>query len=97
MLDDQELRAGVGRTLSGGSLAAASLILAGLLLGFVPPASGAATLLLRAGTLCLIATPPLASAVLAAGFARAGQRRFAWVCAGLLAMIALCAVLGAVR
>lgn len=76
----------IARLLRWGVYASGALLVAGLALG----SAG----MVRAGIAVLVATPVLRVLVLTAGYARAGEWRFAAAGAAVLAMLALSLALG---
>lgn len=83
----------LGRTLSAGVWVSGALVLAGLGLAAAgAPARGGRTIL--SGILVLIATPLLSVLVLGVRYAVRGERRWSFLCAGLLLLVLSSAWLG---
>ncbi|MBI3299608.1 MAG: DUF1634 domain-containing protein [Elusimicrobia bacterium] len=92
MADDRELRGRLAAVLRGGAAAGSLLLAAGLgasLLGRLEAGT-----LLALGLWSMVATPAARVAVAGWGWWRAGERRYASVCAAVLVLLAAAVRLG---
>ena len=89
---DAAERVALGNTLSVGVWASGLPVLTGIALSAAGSPAGGRVILI--GLMILIATPLIGLAVLTVRYAMRGAYKWAGLCAGLLALVALSALLG---